>query len=271
MSTWVVSLVVSVLSFLGAGHPASETAEMSAEHAARLYRIEVYNTFRTDRNEYDYRRAVGDQVWAAFEAAGQPPHHRATVTQWFIAAREASAPSRIGELPAVPDFSRPDQVTGSPLEETYPVATSALPQRFQPSPVQGDVVTTLKIDLPPGAEPVGPRGFFSTLVKSVFEAAHGSPGIDESTPPVIVELPRTDKEVAAPATEIKVAPAPESKPEATRPEPTKPTPAPKAEPAMPVAEPAAAADTFDVSELFEPATTPAETTKSATDADPFAP
>lgn len=264
MSTWVVSLAAGVLSLLGTGQPAAETAELSAEHAARLYRIEVYNTFRNDRSEYDHRRALGDQVWAAFDAAGQPQHHRSTVTQWYIAAREASTAPQIGALPTIPDLTRPDQVTSTTAEDTHPVATSVLPERVPMSPIPSDVVTTLDIQLPPGAEPVGTSGFFSTLVKSVFEAAHGSP--EKPSPPTTVELPRAVKEAPAPITETKIEPAP-----AVKPESAEPAPAPKTEAPQPVAQPTPAADSFDVKDLFEPATVPAETTEAATDADPFAP
>lgn len=264
MSTWVVSLAASVLSLSGAGQPASETADLSAEHAARLYRIEVYNTFRNDRSEYDHRRALGDQVWSAYETAGQPQHHRSTVTQWFIAAREASTPAQIGALPELPDLTRPDQVTSTTAEETHPVATSALPERLPMNPIPSDVVTTLDIQLPPGAEPVGATGFFSTLVKSVFEAAHGSP--EKPAPSATVELPRTNKEAPAPTTETKIEHVPAAKPEAAV-----PAPAPEKEAPQPVVEPAPAVDSFDVKDLFEPATVPAETTEAATDADPFAP
>jgi len=269
MSTWVVSLAVSVLSLLGAGQPVSETTELSAEHAARLYRIEVYNTFRNDRNEYDQRRALGDQVWAAFDAAGQPQHHRSTVTQWFIAAREVSTPSQVGALPALPDLNRPDRVTSTIAEETHPVATSARPERVPMNPIPSDVVTTLDIQLPPGAEPVGASGFFSTMVKSVFEAAHGSP--EKPAQPTTVELPRAIKETPAPVIETTIEPVPAAKPEAAAPAPAPQAevPAPVAAPA--VAAPAAAADPFNVKDLFEPATTPAETTEAATNADPFAP
>ncbi len=253
MSTWVVSLAVSVLSLLGAGQQVSETAELSVEQAARLYRIEVYNTFRNDRAEYDHRRAQGEQVWAAFDAAGQPQQHRSTVTQWFVAAREASTPSQVGVLPAMPEISRQDQVTSNIAEETHPVATSARPERVPISPIPTDVVTTLDIQLPPGAEPVGASGFFSTLVKTVFDATNGAP--EKPAQPTTVELPRATKEAPAPVTETKIEPAPAPKPMVTE----------------PVVEPAAAADSFDVKELFEPATTPAETTEAATDADPFAP
>ena len=264
MSTWVVSLAVSVLSLLGAGQPASETTELSAEQAARLYRIEVYNTFRNDRNEYDQRRALGNQVWAAYETAGQPQHHRSTVTQWFIAAREVSTPSQIGVLPALPDLTRPDQVTSNFAAETHPVATSARPERVPMSPVPSDVVTTLDIQLPPGAEPVGASGFFSTMVKSVFEAAHGSP--ETPAQPTTLELPRAIKEAPAPVIETTIESAPAAKPEAVV-----PAPAPMTEVPTPVVKPEVVADPFDVKDLFEPATTPAETTEAATSADPFAP
>ena len=70
----------------------SPAPSISAEHAARLYRVAIYNTYRLDRAEYERRREIGDRLWASVQDGALA---RAEAIAWFLAAREAVT----GELP----------------------------------------------------------------------------------------------------------------------------------------------------------------------------
>ncbi|MCH8921719.1 MAG: hypothetical protein IIA67_01075 [Planctomycetes bacterium] len=80
----------------------NELEERVTLYLARDYRISVYNTYRTDREEYDHRRArwnLIDQRWRKFE---HTPQRRAHLNQWLAEAIEVSRPGSTTPLPPPP-------------------------------------------------------------------------------------------------------------------------------------------------------------------------
>lgn len=253
MNTWVTSLAVSLLSLAGETLPLPAPA-ITTEHAARLYRIEIYNTYRHDRAEYDRRLAAGAALWKSFDTAGQPNEQRDEVLQWFVDARAAS--QRRAALPTAPALTVEKPIVAVPATTEYPVTSG----RENTPPVDAlppDVATTLVIQLPPSAETTEPaRG---TVVKQATTTVRSpDPEVEGTTGPIIIELPTGKKIDAATETPEITAPKPAAK---TKKE-AKPTSA---------QEPIATEDPFAVKNLFEPATSPTPASEAATETDPFAP
>jgi hypothetical protein len=256
MNVCVATLAVALFSY-GGETVSAPTPAITAEHAARLYRIEVYNQFRHDRAEYNRRFAQSARVWKSFDEAGQPAQQRDAVVAWFVAAREAAHRNALPPaLNLVSDNVPP--VVIAPLLEEHPVTTSAREQPVLPDNAPADAVTTLEVQLPPSAVQTQTKRVAAPFIKQTTVRTL-DPEIEGTTAPVIIELPAdrraidTSAPIVAP-TATKSKPKADAKPKA----PTRP-------------EPIAVEDPYAVKALFEPAVSPAETTEAATDADPFAP
>ncbi len=208
-------LIYITLGFTWADPLPAATAEISVEHAARLYRIEVYNRYRLNRAEYDLRRAIGDEVWAAYEKSSRSDERREDVLCWFEAARYASAEGSFDSLPPLPAFASAEQFVdteaGEP-EETVAVSTSTPEDKFLLEP--SGAATQLDIELPKEAVQVGPTRVFSRLIRTALGVwtgdikpselgAPSEPGVDEAPSEPAPAEPATQ-----PAPVVPPAPAP---------------------------------------------------------------
>ena len=84
------------------GRRVNQLEERVTDYLARDYRILVYNTYRTDREEFDHRRArwkLIDERWRKFE---HTPERRAHLNQWLAEAIEVSRPGSKTPLPPAP-------------------------------------------------------------------------------------------------------------------------------------------------------------------------
>jgi len=104
--------------------PPCESA-IAVQTAARHYRMEIYDSFRQSREQYDQWRAVGDMLVEHWNSAGQPNAWNDELTQWFDEATEACRNQ--GQLPQLPDL--------------MPVAND--------SPATDDVQAVIPADVPP--------------------------------------------------------------------------------------------------------------------------
>ena len=80
----------------------NQLEERVTDYLARDYRILVYNTYRTDREEFNHRRArwkLIDERWRKFE---HTPERRAHLNQWLAEAIEVSRPGSTTPLPPAP-------------------------------------------------------------------------------------------------------------------------------------------------------------------------
>jgi hypothetical protein len=253
---------ISILGLVACALVSAEPAPVSVDQAARLYRLEIYQTFRTDRREYEARRETGDKILTAFRKLESPDAQREEVLQWFSTARDASLAGQVRTLPQLPAFID-GQVATLPQPKTHPVTTSEK-LKLETEDLDNtpkDVATSLTIELPPDAVNTLPtNGLLGTLIKQALPtiAAPAAPPADATTQPVVVQLPAEKKETNLPAPKQPEL-APPAKPAAKPAAPLKPkTPTTTDE------------DPFAVKNLFEPATTPVSA-PAATSADPFAP
>ncbi len=258
MSTCVAGLVVCLVSLAGEALPAPAPT-LTTEHAARLYRIETYNTLRHDRAEYERRIAAGEQVWKTFNDAGQPNAQRDEVLQWFVAARTAvqqkQALPALPQLEAIATKNAPEKA----ITTEIPVITSGREESPLVEAIPDGVATSLEIQLPASAEATEPaQAKFTKQVTTTVRSP--DPNVEGTTAPIIVELP-TGKRVDV-AVETPELPSPVSA------KPAKTETAPEVSPAK---KPVESEDPFAVKNLFEPAAVPAPATEAATDTDPFAP
>ena len=77
----------------------------AVKRAARRYRMQVFETFRADRLEYDRRVRIGNQILQQWESRGEPKDQAERLVDWFSQASKATEDGL--ELPV----SRDDELT----------------------------------------------------------------------------------------------------------------------------------------------------------------
>jgi hypothetical protein len=257
MSTFAFSMVALLVALFGEELPLPKV-EITPEHAARLYRVEVYNAFRLDRTEFQRRRELGDQLWTSFDKAGRPAEHRQAVIDWFTAASEAT----LSELPALPELPLGEQIVGSD-NGTLNVATSAQEDKLELDLIPAEAVESFRVELPPGAVQTGPSRFFSSLVKTTLRAAALTfeDDLEEALSEPEAESTEPTLELTPPATTpIETTPITTLAPVA--PPTTSPTTPPTTSPTPPGID-------LDIEALFAPAETPVTPPAPAVSEDPF--
>jgi hypothetical protein len=96
----LAGLIVSVASVSEVKLPTSD--EIAVQNAARLYRIQVYNTFRTERPEFNRRHEQWVRLAEAWQAAERPSRDVPALLHWLEVATNNSRPESISPLPEVP-------------------------------------------------------------------------------------------------------------------------------------------------------------------------
>ncbi len=96
----LAGLIVTVVSVGDAKLATPE--EVSLQSAARDYRIQVYNTFRTDRPEFDRRHEQWVRLIDAWRGADKPNHDVPALLHWLEVATANSQPDSISPLPELP-------------------------------------------------------------------------------------------------------------------------------------------------------------------------
>jgi hypothetical protein len=100
----LAAVLASVLAGADSGTPASNNDALF-EGAARNYRIQVYDTFRLDRAEYDRRRAEWTRIETAWQEAGRPEAEQPKLVHWLEEAVAQSRTESVGPLPAAPQIA----------------------------------------------------------------------------------------------------------------------------------------------------------------------
>jgi hypothetical protein len=103
----MLHLIVCSALLLGASDGGVErmgVAQSDVERAARDFRIQVYQSYRLDRPEYDARREAGDRLLERFVDAGNPKAYQEDVLNWFRTSEELSRSDESAELPELPEL-----------------------------------------------------------------------------------------------------------------------------------------------------------------------
>ena len=143
----IAALVLAVMAVLPArtlalqtaGKAVSETPKWSSDDAldaaARRFRLQVYETYRSDRAEYERRRMAGDQVQARWRQAGKRPEDARAIIHWFDEAAYRSRSEVRGSLPDMPVFG-PLSAHNKPQEPRTTRPAQAITKRpTGPTPV----------------------------------------------------------------------------------------------------------------------------------------
>jgi hypothetical protein len=120
MFSLTASLIVAASGTLAA----PSEIDKSVEREFRLYRIQVYNTYRTWRSEYDRRRAAGDAAYDLWKRSGGGAQEATELVVWFRGAKLASLAHVNRPLPALPEFRAPVQLAAAqaPPAPPQPIA-----------------------------------------------------------------------------------------------------------------------------------------------------
>ncbi|MDZ4821759.1 MAG: hypothetical protein SGJ20_22590 [Planctomycetota bacterium] len=236
-------------------HPAQEQAavaakqnsapEMTAElkAAARDFRIQTYESFRTDRAEFNRRRAAWDAVYQAWVQAGSRTADEPVLLSWLGQATLHSIPEQFASLPPVPEFGQlasnvpsgeGDHVTiqipevlnqpGSADDAQNPWADnqgdSAEAPLYQ-APNGADTTITVNPDAKPEAEPFAPQGPVPSGITAElspgFEAEKQAPSLLKHDEKFVKELGKaaeslpkalSDNPFQSPAEENRAEPTP---------------------------------------------------------------
>jgi GAF domain-containing protein len=110
-----------------------EREKMAVERLARTYRMQVYDVFRANRDEFDRRQGAWNEVEAAWQASGSRAEDQQRLIQWLasgVAAVQSGA-----AMPAVPRFGETLAVPAPRVEPRPPVAKAKPPVPTTPPKV----------------------------------------------------------------------------------------------------------------------------------------
>lgn len=83
-----------------AADPGSMQENVSVENAARHFRIQLYESCRSDRPTYDLIRSTSDQLLSNWQASGRPAEQLDEVLSWYQDASDFDA--TLPPLPVLP-------------------------------------------------------------------------------------------------------------------------------------------------------------------------
>jgi hypothetical protein len=106
---------------------AADPLPAELETAARDYRIEVYSSYRMDRNEFNARRQAGEELLKLWQERGRRADDTTNLIRWFREALQRTQNQQ--PLPAAPTWSLPEPPTRIPNPFDEPeVVTPTVPQ-----------------------------------------------------------------------------------------------------------------------------------------------
>lgn len=128
-----VSLVCPSTGLAGKRKRKSKTDELVAEYA-QAFRVQVYETFHDDREEYDWRIKKGKEAVKLYKTLEEPAKQQ-VIVGWFQLAMETSRPDANTRLPNIPNldfFGKSDKVAensdSAGSEKQLPLESAPRPQ-----------------------------------------------------------------------------------------------------------------------------------------------
>jgi hypothetical protein len=108
LSAWVYRIPLSMLLLLSQTGVSGDADPLGA--AARRFRLQVYESFRTTRPELDQRLQTADAVLQGWRDRGAPDDELPQLVDWFQRATQASQLPKIGSLPP---YASPEPARGA--------------------------------------------------------------------------------------------------------------------------------------------------------------
>jgi hypothetical protein len=111
--------------------------DRAVDAAARGFRLQIYDTYRLDRVEFERRRAAWEHVQARWRAAGSRPEEQQALIRWLEEATQQSRLEVRGALPEMPTFG-PLSVRSEPgMQSGRRASRGDTVQPVQPATVPG--------------------------------------------------------------------------------------------------------------------------------------
>jgi hypothetical protein len=168
----VIGVLLSCQGMLSAVEAPSGTAAVI--HAARAYRVEIYQNFRHDRARYDELRQLDAKMNERWSDAGRPVERAPEVVQWYAQARSAIASKQT--LPALLELPPQTATVEAPVQATPAAVSVPVNNVSTPTPS-----TTTPANISPGAtKPVshtttqpfaGSRGVGQAIGRALWNAS----------------------------------------------------------------------------------------------------
>jgi hypothetical protein len=112
--------------------------DRALEAATRRFRMQIYNTYRLNRTEFNRRRAAWEEIQARWREAGSPVAHKNVLLLWLHYAAYQSQANVRGPLPASPGFGKLAGVDRD-LDAAHQLKNTDSPQILIPADLQGAV------------------------------------------------------------------------------------------------------------------------------------
>jgi hypothetical protein len=118
---------------------ADRLEQLAIQRLSRAYRMQVYQTYREQRGEFDRRQRAWREIEAAWIAAGGWPEDQPQLVEWLKSAIWASRPGTLAALPPVPPFRlAPPTKSPAPQIAKTPKPKPAAPPKPSPRDIRGD-------------------------------------------------------------------------------------------------------------------------------------
>ncbi len=189
-----VSLVCPSTGLAGKRKRKTKTDELIAEYA-QAFRVQVYETFHDDREEYDWRIKKGKEAVKLYKTLEEPAKQQ-VIVGWFQLAMETSRPDANTKLPNIPNldfFGKSDEVaeSSSSTESETQLPLESAPRPQDSSGYASDQVKNNGFGSTAGSDPL------ENFVNSELQSANNAP--DEELMPVqpkpqMVEAPQAEIE-----------------------------------------------------------------------------
>ncbi len=164
---------------------AVEQQHLEVHQNARDYRLQIYRSFRMNRQEFDRRRLAGNNVLRAWGTAGRRPKDGDAVIRWFDVAMRASVSGSTQPVPVLPTIFGPS--IGQPVPETSDVISGFdFSAGFEDAATTGEAGAVIGIDPPTDAPNVNDLSPIESLRRAIIKATSNfsqESGVESDTLP----------------------------------------------------------------------------------------
>jgi hypothetical protein len=155
-----------------------DNEDRALDAAVRRFRMQIYNTYGSDRAEFERRRAVWEDVQARWRKVGSPAEGKKILLMWLHYAAYQSQANVRGPLPAAPGFQEFNGENQA-AEVARGTAGDNAPQPPIPDALQGVVresdLTPPHVEVPPQRAVERPANISGAEVTAVKPTQRAQP------------------------------------------------------------------------------------------------